>query len=1306
MTLERIKKPQMVVRLESVQQPKVRAIGKPTHAGKPATPAQLRRAKARLEQDRSALQRASEQASLNRETRAASIEKARVQRIHTDAIASEQKATIQHAQEVQTKQQSFFLGFIKSPLQRKSLEGVKSSSVAASQARDLYQAAIVPEIVQRLVNTEMIATIQAARANQKPNDLTTRANWFNTELPVLRAKHNHPDTPFLDGASVFKPTDQQAFALGNTYKLQRLASGLTPRDAASAILNIQRKPDRDIALKGLLTGVNPRQSDYSSIQRLVTAGEHDLEVQRQALLEDAGLQSRALQLAKAEAHPMQANSGISEKIKAKLGGGNPLPENIRHQLEAGLNTNLEAVRVHTDGEANVLAKSVNAIAFTTGKDIFFSSGSFEPNTKTGYELIAHETTHTVQQASGLVSAGIDADSSLEIAAQAKGAELANTFNPNFKFKNLKNQAQPNSPLISSQPPAHRTKIQALQRSSLAVQRDPAKPAVKEEAKGTKLNLRGAAFKEGYTVKLRSSMETSSASNIVSEIPFGTTFLITEQITTWYKIKLDSGATGFVAGENISVAPDVKAEFYKIKPGDNAIDIASKHYKAVIGLDLRFYVGVLAKLNPKSIKMPDGIDWSQDSSVMAWKKANPMVGYFIWIPSQAYAASLKGSVNNGKLTDHPGAAAAEIGKGVVKKTIKDMGGDQVISTLESIGQNVSLIWDNPGAFMDNLQKSFTEGLGNFQAHFGEHLQTGVMQWLQSALGSSFDIPKTADSAGLLSVGLQVVGLDYNKNLRPMLASSLPNGGLAQLEASGGVLQNVMKTGSLTPVIQMVQSREKAFESMLSGLPTTILNSLKDFAIKSIVTAGIKKMLTMLVPGGGLVQAAINIYNAITFFIDRAKQIGAFVQNLTSSFASIAKGDVKTAVKTIEAVLGSGLSLALGFLASAAGLTKIASSIKAALDKIQKPAQAILVKVKDWIVKMFSSLVKKVTPGTKPVVGDKSNSSAKPTDATKLGLKDGTYGKETFTAGKEPHAVWLEVTGGHPEAMIASTAKPAKPQLDGWRDEALQKGLQAQVDPYIGQAMGIVTRAVKNLNKAASTNSVSAVTIDQMWKNDGKALVRVVTVIRNALGPEVNYAFVTDSSGVKRTKLVTISFLCPANLSQAGLRGEFTKQVEGQQEGLNKLTVPEWFTNRSSFLGAGRSNSEQRKYREDNKDSWLITKAAEIQTRPYTQELIVQLRKVVTVTELSDLQDATKTPRIAAARARTIAELIWKQQAALHDPDQNAGGNSAGISGVGDRDVNSSIGSQWKERVYLIDREVAKVPEVLRPDLKLNTRLRSQ
>jgi predicted chitinase len=470
MKLERVKKQLTPVATEPQKKP-VTTPTIPVQA-KAATPAQLQRAKARLEQDRTQIQRQAEQAKIQRETRAKNQEQARIQRLQDQAAARDQQVRLQRLADTQARQQSFFSSFVKPPIQRQSQQQVKTSSIQTAQTRDQYQAAVQPEMLQRLVDDQLSLPSQQARASQPQNALNARADWFNTELPVLRAKHNHPDTPFSDTASVFKPTDQQAFALGNTYKLQRLSHGLTPRDAATAILNIQRKQDRDIAMRGLLTGINPRQSDYTSVQRLVTQGEADLELQRTVLSEDPAMQSQALQLAKDAAHPTSPNSGISEKIQAKLGGGNPLPENIRQQLEMGLNTDLSSVRVHTDSDADFLSKSVHAKAFTTGNNIFFSSGAFDPNTKWGYELIAHETTHTLQQASGQVQPGIDSDPSLETAAQTKGAELAAGFNPNFKYKNLENQAQPNSPLIASQPPAHRAKIQAMQRSNLNVQREP------------------------------------------------------------------------------------------------------------------------------------------------------------------------------------------------------------------------------------------------------------------------------------------------------------------------------------------------------------------------------------------------------------------------------------------------------------------------------------------------------------------------------------------------------------------------------------------------------------------------------------------------------------------------------------------------------------------------------------------------------------------------------------------------------------------------------------------------------------------
>ena len=48
-----------------------------------------------------------------------------------------------------------------------------------------------------------------------------------------------------------------------------------------------------------------------------------------------------------------------------------------------------------------------------------------------------------------------------------------------------------------------------------------------------------------------------------------------------------------------------------------------------------------------------------------------------------------------------------------------------------------------------------------------------------------------------------------------------------------------------------------------------------------------------------------------------------------------------------------------------------------------------------------------------------------------------------------------------------------------------------------------------------------------------------------------------------------------------------------------------------------------------------------------------------------------------------------QAALHNPAQIAGGNPTIIGGLGDRKINSSIGSQWKYRIDEVDDIIRKL-----------------
>ena len=47
---------------------------------------------------------------------------------------------------------------------------------------------------------------------------------------------------------------------------------------------------------------------------------------------------------------------------------------------------------------------------------------------------------------------------------------------------------------------------------------------------------------------------------------------------------------------------------------------------------------------------------------------------------------------------------------------------------------------------------------------------------------------------------------------------------------------------------------------------------------------------------------------------------------------------------------------------------------------------------------------------------------------------------------------------------------------------------------------------------------------------------------------------------------------------------------------------------------------------------------------------------------------------------------KTQDALHNPDQIAGGKPNDISGMGDKEVNRSIGGQWKARVSQLEKGI--------------------
>jgi hypothetical protein len=94
-------------------------------------------------------------------------------------------------------------------------------------------------------------------------------------------------------------------------------------------------------------------------------------------------------------HAPQFDAG---RLGMASGGGRPLPDAVRAKMESALRADFTHVRVHVGPQA----ARAGAIAFTSGTDIYFAPGRYQPDTVQGQQLLGHELAHVIQQRQGRV----------------------------------------------------------------------------------------------------------------------------------------------------------------------------------------------------------------------------------------------------------------------------------------------------------------------------------------------------------------------------------------------------------------------------------------------------------------------------------------------------------------------------------------------------------------------------------------------------------------------------------------------------------------------------------------------------------------------------------------------------------------------------------------------------------------------------------------------------------------------------------------------------------------------------------------
>jgi Domain of unknown function (DUF4157) len=143
--------------------------------------------------------------------------------------------------------------------------------------------------------------------------------------------------------------------------------------------------------------------EISMLQRQEAEEEDELQMkpeismlQRQEAEEEDELQMKPLQRQKSQEHE-EASADLETSINSARGRGQSLESGLQQQMGQAMAADFSGVKVHTDATADRLSQSIQAKAFTTGKDIFFKGGEYNPSSQSGQELLAHELTHVVQQ---------------------------------------------------------------------------------------------------------------------------------------------------------------------------------------------------------------------------------------------------------------------------------------------------------------------------------------------------------------------------------------------------------------------------------------------------------------------------------------------------------------------------------------------------------------------------------------------------------------------------------------------------------------------------------------------------------------------------------------------------------------------------------------------------------------------------------------------------------------------------------------------------------------------------------------------
>jgi len=170
--------------------------------------------------------------------------------------------------------------------------------------------------------------------------------------------------------------------------------------------NRNGRPDGGIIQRISTSCPKEQQAAEKESRPIISANRYHGRIQTKSLAETIFPSVQRQESEQEEEKTIQAKSAgqapaiipnMANAIQSLRGGGRTLPDSSKIFFESRFGQGFSKVRIHAGSQAALLARSINARAFTLGQDMVFGAGQYRPQSSEGKRLMAHELTHVLQQ---------------------------------------------------------------------------------------------------------------------------------------------------------------------------------------------------------------------------------------------------------------------------------------------------------------------------------------------------------------------------------------------------------------------------------------------------------------------------------------------------------------------------------------------------------------------------------------------------------------------------------------------------------------------------------------------------------------------------------------------------------------------------------------------------------------------------------------------------------------------------------------------------------------------------------------------